>query len=128
MAETLVGSSGTPFDLFSVSTTQNVTVNLGDNDVLLLHTGVSAGTTPSTAGDYITVMNAFASDGTTGNTMVASYAAGAKLNIPSGAGFAFRGFDCSLGSLAGLRAVIIRAVGHDAMVQAVKGSQFGSHQ
>ncbi len=129
MAETIVASAGTPFDLFSVSTTADTTVTLPDNDVLIAHTGISSGTaTPSTAGDFIVIMNAFTSDGTTGGTMVANYTAGIKLVIPSGAAATFRGFDCSKSLASGSPTIIIRASGHDAMVQLIKGSQFGSKQ
>ncbi len=126
---TISSSQGTPYYLFAVTTGANVTVAVPDNDILILHTGVqSDGTTASAATDYVTVMDAFAADGTTGTSMVASYAAGAKLNIKSGAAFTFRGCDSSFGTVDGVRQIIIKAVGNGAMVQIVKGSKYGSGQ
>ncbi len=128
-AATIVSSQGTPYALIAVATNADSTVDMPDNDVMILHTGVqSDGTTASAATDYITVMDAFASDGTTGTTMAASYAAGLKLNIRNGQAVTLRGCDTSYGSVGKTRAVIIRAVGNGAMVQFVKGSQFGSKQ
>ena len=128
-AATISNSLGTPFYIFTCATNADSVVDLPDNDVLFLHTGIQAdGTTASVAGDYVTIMNAYASDGTTGTTMASSYAAGAKLNIPTGAAVTFRGGDTSWSTANGTRQVIVRANGHGATIQIVKGSQFGSKQ
>ena len=128
-AATISNSLGTPFYVFTCATNADTTIDLPDNDVLFLHTGIqSDGTTASVAGDYVTVMNAYGADGTTGTTMASNYSAGAKLNIQSGAAFTFRGGDTSWSTANGTRQVIVRANGHGATIQIVKGSQFGSKQ
>ncbi len=124
---TIVNGGGTPFAIFTVATNADTAISLPDNDILFLHTGLQAdGTTASVAGDYIVVMNAFTGDGTTGTSMSADYSAGAKLNIPTGTAFTFRGVDTSYGSVLKSNQVIVRAVGHGATIQIVKGSQYGS--
>ncbi len=126
---TLVNGSGTPFTVFTVLTNADTTIAVPSNDVLIMHTGIqNDGSTASASTDYIVVMNAFTGDGTTGVTMAASYAAGSKLVITPGAGFTLRGADCSFGTTDASNEIIIRAVGHGATVQIVKGSQFGSRQ
>ncbi len=129
MSQTVINSAGTPFQLFAVATNADTVILVGDNDILIEHTGVqSDGTTASASTDYVTVMNAFTGDGTTASTMAASYAAGLKMNVPQGQGRAIRGFDASYGAALNAKQLIIRASGNGAMVQITKGSQFGSKQ
>ncbi len=126
MAQDVISSSGTFSQLFAVSSTADTTINVPDNDIVIEHTGIAAdGSTVSGTADYVVIMNAFATDGTTANTMVATYAAGPKLCIPVGQGRGIRGYDATLGISANKRALIARASGSSCMIQIYKGSVLG---
>ncbi len=126
MAQTVVSSSGTFSQLFAVSSTADTTINVPDNDIVIEHCGVQGdGSAVSGTADYVVIMNAFATDGTTANTMVATYAAGPKLCIPVGQGRGIRGYDATFGIAGNARALIARAAGNSCMVQVYKGSVLG---
>ena len=117
-----VASAGNPWQLIDVSTSAVTKVSLTSHDILFAHTNLlSDGTTASTAGDYIVIMQA-------DETMAANLTAGKKLIVFNGGSASFRGLDCSYIPADGVIEVQIKAVGHSAKVQMIKGSVAGSQR
>jgi hypothetical protein len=115
-----VASAGNAWQLIDVSTSAVTKVSLSGHDIMFAHTNLlSDGITTSTAGDYIVIMNA-------SDVMAANLTAGQKLVIFAGGSASFRGLDASYIAADAVIEVQLKAVGHSAKVQMVKGSLYGS--
>ncbi len=119
---TVTNNSAAPFATLAVTTGSTKLIGVGENDVTIAHIGLqNDGATASVATDYVIVMisTASMSDVTT---------AGSKIYIPAGGSVTFRGFDLPFVAADNAHECIVQAYGHGAMLQIIKGSQFGSKQ
>lgn len=103
------------YDTIAVTTSAVKTINLPNSYCTIIHRSLKDdGTTASAATDHIVIMNA-------ADTMVASTAAGKKLDLVAGSSGTIDGRTVPQSSTLGPRCIQIQAVGNGATVMIIYG-------
>ena len=114
------GDQAHPFDVISVTTSAVVKIVMPDNDALIAHLGIQDdGSTASDSTDYVVIMRDKDENGTA-VTMAANYSDGVKLIVKANGAATFRARRIPDGA-DGVREVQIKAVGHGAKLQVIRG-------
>lgn len=120
-ADSTVGSSyQTPFGIIDVATSATYVLAVPDNDITITHLGIqNDNATASAAGDFVIIMGGNAS---MTNTLTAT----AKIYLAPGSSVTLRGADCDFVTADTSREIQLKASGHGAAIQWVKGSVQGT--
>ncbi len=122
-ATSTIGSSNqTPFGIIDVTAAATYKLAVPDNDITIVHLGIQDdNATASAAGDFVIIMNG-------NDTMTNTLTASSKIYLPPGASVTFRGYDCAVNTGDGVQEIQLKASGHGAAIQWVKGSVRGTGQ